>query len=140
MKWVTWEQIGIDRMGCAWLIARFIDRQPEFQFITYGSTEIPDGYEPFDIPGVRLSHRGSHSSFHTMLYEYHLDDPVLQRIANIIDEADVTQEITLEPRAEGLDFICRGMRLISADDQTAVERGRLIYDAVYAQLKAESTR
>ncbi len=137
MKWVTWEHIGVDRMGCAWLIQRFIDQQAEFTFIASGSTSLPEGCEPFDIPGVRFSHRGGHSTFHTMLNEYHLDDPYLQRIANIIDEADVAQDVTLEPQAEGLDFICRGLRLISENDQVAVERGQLIYDAVYAQLKSE---
>src|SRR5919204_6523529 len=96
MKWVTWEQIGIDRMGCAWLILRSIDKQAQFAFITRGSTSIPEGYEPFDIPGVRLSHRGGHSTFHTILNEYALDDLLLQRIANIIDEADIAQEITVE--------------------------------------------
>ena len=30
MKWVTWENVGIDRMGCAWLIRRCIDPQAEF--------------------------------------------------------------------------------------------------------------
>src|SRR5512138_3178728 len=139
MKWVTWEEIGIDRMGCAWLIQRFIDRQAEFVFIPSGSTGLPEGGEPFDIPGVRFSHRGGHSTFHTLLNEYHLDDPVLQRIANIIDEADIAQDVTLEPRAEGLDFICRGLRLISKDDSIALQRGQLIYDAVYAQLKSEVT-
>jgi hypothetical protein len=139
MKWVTWEQIGVDRMGCAWLIQRFIDQQAKFVFIAYGSTELPKDCEPFDIPGVRFSHRGEHSSFHTILNEYHLDDPFLQQIANIIDEADVAQDVALEPRAEGLDFICRGLRLISKDDQSALERGQLLYDAVYAQLKSEAT-
>src|SRR5512138_3143326 len=129
MKWVTWEHVGIDRMGCAWLIQRFIDRQAAFAFIAAGSTQLPYGCEPFDIPGVRFSHRGGHSSFHTLVNEYQLDDPLLQRIANIIDEADVAQTVTLEPRAEGLDFVCRGLRLISKDDQAALEHGRLIYDA-----------
>src|SRR5512138_2554697 len=122
MKWVTWEHIGIDRMGCAWLIQRFIDRQAEFVFIASESTKLPEGYEPFDIPGVRFSHRGAHSSFHTLLNEYHLDDPLLQQIARIIDEADVAQDVTLDPRAEGLDLVCRGLRLISADDRVALER------------------
>jgi len=140
MKWVTWENIGVDRMGCAWLITRFIDQQAEFVFITSGSTSLTKGYEPFDIPGVRLSHRGGHSTFHTILNEYELDDPLLHRIANIIDEADVAQDVTLERIAEGLDFICRGIRLISENDQIAVERGQLIYEAVYAQLKSESTK
>ena len=136
MKWITWERIGVDRMGCAWLITRFIDPQAEFVFIPSGTSSFPEGYEPFDIPGVRLSHRGSHSTFHTILDEYQLVDPLLRRIANIVDEADVSQEVTLEPVAEGLDFICRGIRLISENDQIAVERGRLIYDALYAQLRS----
>lgn len=136
MKWITWERIGVDRIGCAWLITRFIDPQAEFVFIPSGTSSFPEGCEPFDIPGVRLSHRGSHSTFHTVLEEYQLVDPLLHRIANIVDEADVSQEITLEPVAEGLDFICRGIRLISENDQIAVERGRLIYDALYAQLRS----
>jgi len=42
--------------------------------------------------------------------------------------------VALEPAAPGLDLICRGLQVISPDDQTALERGALIYDALYAQL------
>jgi hypothetical protein len=139
MKWLTWENVGIDRMACAWLILRFIDPQAEFVFIPTGETKIPEGYEAFDIPGVRLSHRQGHCSFHTILQEYQLSDPVLGRIARIIDEADIVQEFTLEPLAPGLDFICRGIRRISPNDTTAIERGRLIYEALYSQLASETT-
>ena len=138
MKWVTWENIGVDRMACAWLIRRWIDPKAEFLFIPMGEKSLPEDAEPFDIPGVRLSHRGGHSTFHTILKEYHLDDPLLKRIANIVDEADVTQDVTIESIADGLDFICRGLRLISENDQIAVDRGQLIYDAVYDQLKMDS--
>ncbi|MBC7813348.1 MAG: chromate resistance protein [Burkholderiales bacterium] len=137
MKWLTWENVGIDRMGCAWLIRRFIDLQAKFLFIPVGQMPLPEGYEPFDIPGVRLTHRRNHCTFHTMLNEYKLDDPILSRIASMIDEADTAQEIAIEPTAAGLDFICRGIRLISADDHTAIEHGRLIYDALYAQTALE---
>jgi hypothetical protein len=138
VKWLTWENVGIDRMGCAWLIQRFIDPQAEFRFISAGQTPLPESYEPFDIPGVRLTHRRNHCTFHTMLSEYQLKDPILARIASIIDEADIAQEIAIEPVAAGLDFICQGIRLISADDHTAIERGRLIYDALYAQIGSEN--
>lgn len=63
----------------------------------------------------------------------------MQRLARIVDEADVVQEVTVEPVAPGLDFLCRGLRLTSPDDLTALERGALIYDALYAQLAAELT-
>ena len=28
MKWVTWENVGVDRIACAWLIKRSIDPAP----------------------------------------------------------------------------------------------------------------
>jgi hypothetical protein len=137
MKWLTWEKVGVDRMACAWLILRFIDVEAEFRFIPAGETPLPEGYEPFDIPGVRLSHQRGHCTFHTMLREYRLDDPVLHRIASIIDEADVAQDVTVESIAAGLDYLCRGIRRISPDDHVAIEHGRLLYDALYAQLASE---
>lgn len=138
MKWVTWENVAVDRMACAWLIRRFIDPKAEFLFVPAGEKSFPKSAEPFDIPGVRLTHRRGHCSFYTILREYNLKDPLLQRIARIIDEADVVQEVTVESIAPGLDFICRGLRLTSPDDQTALERGWLIYEALYAQLAAEA--
>jgi hypothetical protein len=68
-----------------------------------------------------------------------LTDPTLQRIARMVDEADVVQELALEPVAPGLDLICRGLRQISPDDQVALERGALIYEALYAQLSRSSS-
>jgi hypothetical protein len=108
-----------------------------FVFVPAGEKSLPKGAEPFDLPGVRLTHRRGHCTFYTILKEYDLKDPLLLRIAGIVDEADVVQEVTVEPVAPGLDFICRGIRLTSPDDATALERGRLIYEALYAQLAAE---
>jgi hypothetical protein len=137
MKWVTREQVGIDRIGCAWLIRRFIDPDAEFAFVPADGRPLPEGSEPYDMPGVRLSHRGGHASFRTFLDEYALNDPALDRIARIIDEADTALEAQVEPAAPGLDLICLGLQRISRDDQEAIERGRMIYDALYAQLAAE---
>jgi hypothetical protein len=134
MRWVTWERVAVDRMACAWLIRRFLDREAEFLVVPAGHDPLPEGAEPFDIPGVRLSHHRGQCTFHTMLREYKLDDPVLHRIARIVDEADVVQEVALEPVAPGLDLLCRGIRDISPDDHVALERGSLLYEALYAQL------
>jgi hypothetical protein len=73
-----------------------------------------------------------------MLREYKVEDPILARIARIVDEADEIQQISVEPAAVGLDLICRGIRQLSKDDYEAMERGGLIYDALYAQLKSDS--
>jgi hypothetical protein len=134
MRWVTWENVGVDRIGCAWLIRKHIDPAAEFAFIPEGSTELPADAEPFDIPGTRLSHHGGHCSFHAVVREYRLADPVLARMARVVDEADTVQEALVEPAAQGLDLICTGVRLSSPDDATAIERGAAVYDALYAAL------
>ena len=140
MKWVTWQDVGVDRIGCAWLIRRFVDPQAEFVLVPIGRRPLPDDAEPFDIPGARLSHHDGHASLHAFLGAYGLDDPVLERIARIVDEADTVQEAALEPAAAGLDLICRGIRRTSADDHEAIARGAVVYEALYAELKEGDTR
>jgi hypothetical protein len=138
MKWVTWKNIGVDRMACVWLIRGWIDQEAEFMFIPISEKLSPEQGEPFDIPGERYSHHGGHCTFYALLKENSITDPILTRIAQIVDEADETQEVSIEPAAFGLDLICRGMQEISRDDVEAMERGNLIYDALYAQLKLDS--
>ena len=86
---------------------------------------------------MRFSDHQGHCSFHAFLREYKLDDPVLHRIARIIDEADTVQEVHVEPAAPGLDLVCDGIRSVCPDDATAFEQGSIIYDALYAQLASE---
>ncbi len=138
MIWVTWENVAVDRMACAWLIRRFLDPQAQFVFVPIGQKQLPAGAEPFDIPGARLSHHRGRCSFSTFLREYNLKDPILQHIARIVDEADVVQEAAVEPAAPGLDLLCRGLRHTSPNDQVALERGALLYEALYAELAAEA--
>ena len=134
MKWITWENIGVDRMACAWLIRRWIDPNAEFLFIPMREKSYPEDAEPFDIPGARYSHHEGHCTFSILLKEHKIENPVLARIARMVDEADVVQEVMVEPAALGLDLICRGLRRISQDDFEAMEHGQLIYEALYAEL------
>jgi hypothetical protein len=134
MKWVAWKNIGVDRMACAWLITRWIDPKAEFIFVPAGTKALPKGAEPFDIPGARYSHHRGHCTFYSLLKAHDIKDPVLAHIARIVDEADVVQDITLEPAAVGLDLICRGIRRISTSDEDALKRSQFVYDALYAEL------
>ncbi|MRS02557.1 hypothetical protein EG832_04935 [bacterium] len=138
MKWVTWQNIGVDRMACIWLIKRRIDMEAEFTFIQAGTKPLPENAEPFDIPGTRYSHHRGHCSYLTFIKEYKLKDPILKQIGQIVNEADVIQDIALEPAAPGLDLVCRGIRRISRDDFEAIERGCMLYDALYAELSAST--
>ena len=136
MKWVTWENVGVDRMACAWLNRLSIDPKAKFIFIPAGQKPLPPGAEPFDIPGAKYSHHRGHCTFYVLLREFQIKDAALDRIAQIIDEADVVQEANLEPIAPGLDLICRGLRRTSKNEMEALERGFLVYEALYAEFSA----
>ncbi len=133
MKWVTWENVGVDRMASAWLIIRFIDPHAHFAFIPEQSvpTTVEDA-ELFDVPGVRLTHRRGHCTFHTIIREYGIQDPILESMAYIIDEADTVQIAPLEPAAVGLDWVCRGLRQTCRDDSEALEKSYPIFEGLYA--------
>ncbi len=134
MKWVTWKKVGVDRIGCAWLIQRLIDPEAEFVFVEMGDT-LPVDAEPFDLPDAKFGHHHGHCSFHSLLKHSKSNDSVLHRIARIIDEADTLQAVHVEPASTGLDLICEGIRLICKDDAEAIAKGSVIYDALYERLK-----
>ncbi len=94
MKWVTRERQKIDRVACPWLIARFIDRDPEFLFVPPDQVirvAKQEGAIPFDVKGVELSHDGPLCSFDAFLRRYNLEDPVLAELAVIVRGADTAR-------------------------------------------------
>src|ERR1700690_2938959 len=83
MKWVTRERPKIDRIACPWLVARFIDREPEFLFVPPGrvtAVAAETGAIPYDVPGVELSHVGQLCSFDSFLKSYDLKDAALAQL------------------------------------------------------------
>jgi hypothetical protein len=136
MLWATRRGCHVDRTACIWLIQRFLDPQATFAFFR-DPAEAPEGAEPFDVVGARLSHRGEDCSFETFLKEYELDDPVLREIAEIVHDADLIDEKYGRPESEGLDAIVRGMQLSLPDDHALIEHTDATFDGLYAYLRRE---
>jgi hypothetical protein len=134
MKWVTREHPKIDRIACPWLIARFIDEQPEFLYVPSDRVRAvaeETGATPYDVPDVELSHVGDLCSFDAFLSKYRLDDPALQRLATIVRGAD-TSRLDLTPQSAGLFAISLGLSANFADDHEMLGHGMVMYDALYA--------
>ncbi|MDO7787613.1 chromate resistance protein ChrB domain-containing protein [Desulforamulus aquiferis] len=138
MRWITWENIGVDRISSAWLIIRFIDPNAEFMFIKKGANVKGIDGIPFDIPGVTLSHKRGHCTFCTVLKEYELNDPVLNHICSIIDAVDAVSDLLPPPEAAGLEVIFRGLGKVLNNDYKTLETGYIIMDALYKQLREDS--
>lgn len=134
MKWITRERPKIDRIACPWLVARFIDRSPEFLFVPVRDVlKLAEGTGaiPYDIPGVELSHVGERCSFDAFLEKYSLTDPALARLAVIVRGAD-TARLELAPEAPGLLAISLGLSHNFADDHEMLRHGMVMYDAIFA--------
>ncbi len=139
MKWVTRARPKIDRIACPWLIARFIDDDPEFLFVP--AEEVPrvaeqTGATPFDVPNVELGHVGERCSFDAFLRLYELTEPALRELATIVRAAD-TGRLELAPEAPGLLALSRGLGALFEDDQELLRHGMVLYDALYAWLKED---
>jgi hypothetical protein len=138
MKWVTRERPKIDRIACPWLIARFIDKAPEFLYVPAPdvlATAERTGAVPYDIPGVEMSHVGERCSFDAFLAKYELNDPALQQLAKIVRGAD-TSRLDLTPQSAGLYALSLGLSHTFADDHEMLEHGMVMYDALYAWCKS----
>ncbi len=134
MKWVTRERPKIDRIACPWLIARFIDKTPEFLFVPTEqvlAVARETGAVPYDIPGVEMSHEGEFCSFDTFLRKYKLTDPALHQLAVIVRSAD-TARLDLAPQAPGLLALSLGLSQVFTDDHEMLRHGMVMYDALYA--------
>lgn len=137
MKWVTRENVHVDRVACPWLIKRFIDPQAKFLFVSAEKVEETARKEkaiPFDAPGVELGHKGTKCSFDAIIEKYEFKDPALLDLALIVRAAD-TNNKELAPESIGLEAIASGSMMIAKDDYEAIEKQAYVYDSLYAYCK-----
>ncbi|MDB5855388.1 MAG: chromate resistance protein [Herminiimonas sp.] len=143
MKWITRERPKIDRIACPWLIARFIDKEPEFLYVPAAqvlAAAKDTGATPYDVPGVEMTHVGDDCSFDAFLKKYQLNDPALNQLAEIVRGAD-TSRLDMTPQSAGLYAISLGLSATFSDDHEMLRHGMVMYDALYAwcrQCQAET--
>lgn len=137
--WVTRRRPKIDRVACPWLIRRFVD--PQARILYVDPPEVKNiaadiGAIPFDIEGIEISHEGERCSFDTLLKLFGLEsEPSLARLALIVRGAD-TARYDLAPEAAGLHAVSLGLSALAGDDDHGmIERGFMVYDALFAWLR-----
>lgn len=131
--WVTRHRPKIDRIACPWLLRRFVDRNARFLFVAPSQVvDVADKYgaTPFDIKDTFWGHRGPNCTFDTMLDEFGLHTPALDRLARVIRAANTGQH-NEAPEAAGLLALSVGLSRQCKDDLAQLEAGMAIYDALY---------
>src|SRR5262249_2345596 len=136
---VTGRGPKIDRIACPWLVRRFLDPQARILFVDpeqVTNVARETAGIPFDIKDVEFSHVGERCSFDTMLKLFGLEsEPSLARLALIVRGADTARHDTA-PEAGGLHAISLGLSALAGDDDHGLlERGFIVYDALFAWLR-----
>jgi hypothetical protein len=134
--WVTRRGIKVDRIGSAWLIRTAIDPEARFKFVD------PTGYEPepgelrFDMFDGEYTHEGPRCTFETLLAHFGLSDPALVALGEIVHDVDCKDALFERAEAAGLAAFIHGIAATTPDDLQRLERGAVMFDALYASLRA----
>ncbi len=143
MKWITREHVKVDRVACPWLIKNFVDPNAEFLFVPADQVlEVAkrEGATPFDVAGVELGHHDGKCSFEAIVAKYRIDDPAIHLLAQIVNGADVAQDLYRRPEAPGLKAIAEGFRSMGLrDDHAILAKEFIVYDALHAYCKQHVT-
>src|SRR5258708_26511272 len=137
VKWVTRQNANVDRIGCPWLIRRFIDPDAEFLYAPRDqvlAVAEAEGAHSYDAPGAKYTHRDGKCSFDVLIEDFGLaGDAALVRLAEIVHAADVSEDRQTSPEGPGLYAVAHRFALLPrTNDHTKIELEPPIYDALYA--------
>ncbi|HJQ84627.1 MAG TPA: chromate resistance protein ChrB domain-containing protein [Candidatus Binatia bacterium] len=130
--WVTRKGVHIDRIACAWLIRRFIDPDASFKFVVARDYRPVPGELRFDMFDAEFTHDGDLCSFEVMLRAFALDDAALRAVAEVVHDVDLKEEKFAREESRGIESLLAGLAWLHADDESRVERGAAIFDALHA--------
>ena len=131
--WLTRPRPEIDRVGSAWLIARFIDRKPKFAFAS--TADAISGVIPFDMLDAEFSHHGNYCTFETLTRRFAISDKSLAKIGEMIHDADLDDARFQRVEAVGIDRVLKGWAKEGLSDQEILQRGFECFNALYAFLQ-----
>ena len=137
MRWITRERPKVDRIACPWLVKRFVDKDAEFIYVPFEQV-LKEAEKlkaiPFDIPDVEYTHYQDQCTFDYIIKKHKLTDSALHVLAPIVRGAD-TDRHDLASQASGLWAISAGLAYNVKDDHELLQKGMIIYDALYSWAK-----
>lgn len=127
--WVTRFRPGVDRVGSAWLIRKFID--PNARFTFSAEDKKPRGAVPFDMYEGGFGHRGEDCTFETLRNQFRIRDRKVGVIAQIVHDADLLDEKFGRKQGFGIDEVMKGWARQRVADKELLERGMQLIEGLY---------
>ena len=130
--WATRERPFVDRFASAWLIKKFIDKNPSFSFIDGKNLDnMGKDVISFDTRGGRFTHLGDLCTFEVLMKSFALKDKTLRKIAEIVHELDLKDDKFKTSEAKGIEDILSGIRKTVKDDSESLIKGMAIFEMLY---------
>lgn len=130
--WVTRRSVYVDRIGCVWLIRRFIDPDARFKFVAHKGYKPEPGELRFDMFEAEFTHKGDSCSFEVLLDRVGPTDPALKAIAEIVHDIDLKDGKFGRPETAGIARLIAGVAVPANADDERIKRGSAIFDDLYA--------
>lgn len=134
--WATRKRPWIDRLACAWLIQKFIDKSPQFVWLDSPSNCPPNAIG-FDFDGATFTHIDSFITFEVLIHSFDLNNPALNIIAEIVHYLDVGGNEP--PEAIGLEKIMHGLRSSIQNDDQLIQLTHQIFDGLFTNFSGEQS-
>lgn len=133
--WVTRHRPWVDRLGCAWLIRRFIDPEARFLWLA-DPAAAPKRAVGFDFDGATFTHVGARVSFETLLAAFGLETPALRRLGTLVHGLDAGG--VMPPEATGVERVLAGMRDAIPDDDALMLAAAGVFEGLYQTFEKEA--
>ena len=131
--WLTRPRPGIDRVGSAWLIRRFIDAGAKFVF-SPDPKRHPTAI-PFDMMGVEFSHHGDDCTFETLVKRFGIEDKAVHKMAEMVHDADLEDGKFQRPECLGIDRLLNGWARQGMSDEELLAKGGECFNGLYEALR-----
>lgn len=136
--WATRKRPWVDRLATAWLVRRFIDRQPKFVWLS-DVKKCPKRAVGYDFDGATFTHVGERVTFEVVARAFGLDaSPAIRRLGELVHYVDVGGPARDE--APGLELLVRGLQAQHADDDALLQAACALFDTLHAALQASDER
>jgi hypothetical protein len=134
LTWVTRRGLHVDRLGCAWLVLRFVDPGATFRFTASPQAPLAPGEIGFDMPDAAIGHEDGGCSFETLVRRAGLRNPGVARIAEIVHDIDIRDGRYSHAETAGFEQMLLGVIASNPRDDDRLERGVELFDTLYAAL------
>ena len=134
--WATRKRPWVDRLASTWIIQKFVDLQAKFMWLEHPN-DCPKDALGFDFDHAQFTHINHLVTFEVLMHSFELQNPALNKIAEIVHFLDVGGNEPAE--ALSIEKILQGLRSTITNDDQLLHLSNHIFDGLYSDFQRNLT-